>query len=110
MGQETLPVRWAVAEIRRVVEPALESGASAGAVARAEGVIAKQAFAWSRAYRLGRQNHDRRGLRRQTPLPGFIVFTAMMFTRLPAGLMRGADPRHPCLAGNHGGVSQARWP
>jgi len=51
-----------VEEKRRIVEEALEAGASVARVARAHGVNANQLFAWRRLYLQGQLNRETPGL------------------------------------------------
>ena len=54
MADGRIRVRRSVNEKRRIVELALEPGASVAAVARAEGVNANQVFEWRRTYLSGK--------------------------------------------------------
>ena len=79
--------RWrSVAEKRRIVQLALEPGASVALVARAHGVNANQVFKWRRAFERGELSE-----------PG-VASTGL----LPVRCLLDARPRHGRLAHMNG--------
>ena len=88
-----------VEEKRRIVEEALQAGASVARVARAHGVNANQGFAWRRLYRQGRL--ERRTNETRALLPARLVDsrpeasqpTATPVRRTPSGVIHMEVPK-----------------
>ena len=87
-----------VEEKRRIVEEALQTGASVARVARAHGVNANQVFAWRRLYRQGRL--ERRTNETRALLPVRLVDsqpeaspTATSVHRTPSGVIHMEVPK-----------------
>jgi len=88
-----------VEEKRRIVEEALQAGASVARVARAHGVNANQVFAWRRLYRQGRL--ERRANETRALLPVRLVdsrseasqSTVTPVRRTPSGVIHIEVPK-----------------